>query len=83
MQAHPEASNPATGPTVPWTSGLIGHYPAAEKVPQQVCPSAALWSAAVTFCAKVHLRLYFTLPGSPWQRGSHAMCLLESIDSWG
>ena len=29
LQAHPEATKPASGPTVPWTSGLVG----AQAVP--------------------------------------------------
>lgn len=37
VQSHPEATNPASGPTVPWTSGLTGTQPATEKDPQQVC----------------------------------------------
>jgi len=36
MQAHPEATNPASGPTVPWTSGLTGDQVTVDKDPQQV-----------------------------------------------
>ena len=35
-QAHPEAVNPATGPKVPWTSGLTGTVDTMEEDPKQV-----------------------------------------------
>jgi hypothetical protein len=35
-QAHPEAVNPATGPKVPWTSGLTGTVNSMEDDPKQV-----------------------------------------------
>lgn len=35
-QAHPEAVNPATGPKVPWTSGLTGIVNSMEDDPKQV-----------------------------------------------
>ena len=31
MQSHPEASNPVTGPQVPWTSGVLGMVAPQDK----------------------------------------------------
>ena len=39
VQAHPEGTNPATGPNVPWTSGLIGAPAGTDEDPPQARPS--------------------------------------------
>ena len=47
LQSHPEASNPTSGPTIPWTSGVLGMV-----APQDGDDSRFLVSSTSTlFCA--------------------------------
>ncbi|CAL8466227.1 g5763 [Coccomyxa elongata] len=46
--AHPEAVNPATGPKVPWTSGLTGAVDMVEDDPKQVGGSERRYHVVIT-----------------------------------
>lgn len=73
MQAHPEATNPASGPTVPWTSGLTGDQVTVDKDPQQV-------NANISLAAPVQAYTWQDARARSFQPDKHSIVCQLSVD---
>ena len=80
MQAHPEGTNPATGPEVPWTSGLLGapasmdeDPPAVPSVSGSLCTTACPERSSVSVLAASKADAGFCLQVGGGERRYHVV----------